>query len=232
VPAEKISVAWGRAATHVSAMEFVRNHMIVDRQLQARIITLVLAGNFGDAPDAAAHDLGVLEMPDGVLVRCFARHAADALLLDEAGQVVLITRMHEPGVGKLALPGGFMDAVDGVVEDGRTAALREAVEETGVSAALLAQCAVFAVGKRRYDRPFDIRRAWNDIVGTAIKKGELFTVSTQGFCVKIPGDLRDVALAAGDDAASVRVMRVDELTAEMFAVPDHLEMILEAVGLR
>jgi ADP-ribose pyrophosphatase YjhB (NUDIX family) len=212
-------------------MEFIKDHIVVDPALQARIIALVLARKFGDAPDAVAHDLGFLEMPDGGLLRCFARHAADPILLDEVGQVVLITRMHEPGVGKFALPGGFMDAVDGVAEDGRTAALREAVEETGVSAALLAQCEVFAVGKRRYDRPFDIRRAWNDIAGTAIKKGELFTVSTQGFCVRIPGDLRDVALAAGDDAASVRVMRVDELPAEIFAVPDHLAMILEAVGL-
>jgi ADP-ribose pyrophosphatase YjhB (NUDIX family) len=213
-------------------MDFIKNHIVVDPALQQKIIALVLAGNFGDAPDAAAHDLGLVEMPDGTRLRCFARHAADPVLLDEAGQVVLITRMHEPGVGKFALPGGFMDAVDGVVEDGRAAALREAVEETGVSAAILAQCAVFAVGGRRYDRPFDIRRAWNDIAGTAIKMGELFTVSTQGFCVKISGDLRNVALAAGDDAASVRVMRVDELRADMFAVPDHLDMITEALGLR
>jgi ADP-ribose pyrophosphatase YjhB (NUDIX family) len=211
-------------------MEFIENHIVVDPALQARIIALVVAGDFGDAPDAVAHDMGLVEMPDGTMLRCFARHAADPILLDEAGQVVLITRMHEPGVGKLALPGGFMDDVGGVLEDGKTAALREAVEETGVSAALLAQCEVFAVGKRRYDRPFDIRRAWNDIVGTAIKQGELFTVSTQGFCVKIPGDLRNVALAAGDDAAAVRVMRVDELRADRFAVPDHLEMIREAVA--
>jgi ADP-ribose pyrophosphatase YjhB (NUDIX family) len=212
-------------------MEFIKDHIVVDPALQARIIALVLAGNFGDAPDAAAQDLGLVELPDGSAVRCFARHAADPILLDGAGQVVLITRLHEPGVGKFALPGGFMDAVDGVVEDGRSAALREAVEETGVSAALLARCEVFAVGGRRYDRPFDIRRAWNDIAGTAIKMGELFTVSTQGFCVRVPEDLRNLALAAGDDAACVRVMRVDELRAEMFAVPDHLPMIMEAVSL-
>jgi ADP-ribose pyrophosphatase YjhB (NUDIX family) len=211
-------------------MDFIRNHIIVDAALQARIIALVLAGNFGDAPDEAAHDLGLVDLPDGTLVRCFARHAADPILLDECGQVVLITRLHEPGVGKFALPGGFMDAVNGVVENGKTAALREAAEETGVSPALLAQCAVFAVGHRRYNRPFDIRRAWNDIAGTAIKQGELFTVSTQGFCLKIPGDLRNVALAAGDDAASVRVMPIDELRPEIFAVPDHLPMIVEAAA--
>jgi ADP-ribose pyrophosphatase YjhB (NUDIX family) len=213
-------------------MDFIRDHIVVDQALQAKIIALVLAGNFGDAPDAPAHDLGLVDLPDGTRLRCFARHAADPIMLDEAGQVVLITRSHEPGTGKFALPGGFMDAIDGLTEDGKTAALREAVEETGVSAALLAQCAVFAVGHRRYDRPFDIRRAWNNISGTAIKPGEFFTVSTQGFCIKIPGDLRNVALAAGDDAASVRIMRVDELQPEIFAVPDHLKMITEAVALQ
>jgi len=212
-------------------MDFIRNHMVVDTVLQARIIALVLARQFGDAPDAAAHDLGLVELPDGTSRHCFARHAADPILLDEAGQVVLVTRIHEPGIGKFALPGGFMDAVDGLVEDGKTAALREAVEETGVSAALLAQCAVFAVGHRRYDRPFDIREAWNDIAGTAIKKSAFFSVSTQGFCVRVPGDLRHVTLGAGDDAASVRVMRVEQLRAEMFAVPDHLAMIAEAMAL-
>jgi len=212
-------------------MDFIRNHMVVDTELQARIIALVLAGNFGDTPDKSAHDLGLVEMPDGFLRRCFARHAADPILLDEAGQVVLITRMHEPGIGKFALPGGFMDALDGVVEDGATAARREAVEETGISAALLAQCGVFAVGHRRYDRPFDIRRAWNDIAGTEIKQGEFFTVSTQGFCIKIPGNLQNVTLAAGDDAASVRIMPIAELRPEIFSVPDHLAMIAEAVAL-
>jgi ADP-ribose pyrophosphatase YjhB (NUDIX family) len=211
-------------------MDFIRNHMEADPALQGRIISLVLAGNFGDAPDAAAHELGLVELPDGKFVRCFARHAADAILLDGAGQVVLITRVHEPGVGKFALPGGFLDAVDGGVEDGKTAALREAVEETGVNAAFLAQCAVFAVGHRRYDRPFDIRRAWNDIAGTAIKKGELFTVSTQGFVFKIPGDLRNLPLTAGDDAASLRVHTVEALVPDLFAVPDHLEMINEAIA--
>ncbi len=219
-----------RCAAGGAGKDFIQDHILVDPVLQAQIIARVLAAGLGDAPDTTAHELGLVELPDGVFRRCFARHAADPILLDETGQVVLITRMHAPGVGKFALPGGFMDEVAGVLEDGRTAALREAVEETGVSAALLARCAVFAVGPRRYNRPFDIRQAWNDIVGTAIKQGELFTVSTQGFCVQIPGDLQDVTLAAGDDAASVRVMRVDALQTDMFAVPDHLEMIRQAMG--
>jgi ADP-ribose pyrophosphatase YjhB (NUDIX family) len=209
-------------------MAFIKDHMIVAVALRAAIIARVLAQNFGDAPDKPAHDLGMIALPDGTAVRIFARYAADAVLLDDHGQVVLITRRHEPGTGKLALPGGFLDEVNGVVEAGLAAALREAVEETGISAALLKGCAAFTAGPRRYDRGFDIRSAWNDIAGTTVKKGDLFTVSTQGFGIRVPGDLRRIPLAAGDDAVAVRVMKIADLREQMFAVPDHLPMIRAA----
>ena len=51
----------------------------------------------------------------------------DALVIRE-GRVLLIQRSHEPDLGKYALPGGFVD----IDEDGRTAALRELQEETGL----------------------------------------------------------------------------------------------------
>jgi ADP-ribose pyrophosphatase YjhB (NUDIX family) len=211
-------------------MAFIKDHMIVDPALREAIIARVLAQNFGDAPDAAAHDLGMIDLPDGTATRLFARHAADAVLLDDRDQVVLITRRHEPGKGKLALPGGFLDEVDGVVEDGLTAALREAVEETGISAALRTWCTTFAAGPRRFYRGFDIRCAWNDIAGTAVQKGDFFTVSTQGFGIHVPGDLAALPLAAGDDAASVHVVYVAYLQERMFAVPDHLPMIRDALA--
>ncbi len=214
----------------MAVMAFIKDHMIVDPALRAAIIDRVLAQNFGDAPDQAAHDLGEITLPDGGRAKLFARHAADAVLLDDRDQVVLITRRHEPGRGKLALPGGFLDEVDGVVEDGLTAALREAVEETGISAALRTWCTVFAAGPRRFDRGFDIRRAWNDIAGTAVKKGDFFTVSTQGFGIHVPGDLADLPLEAGDDAAAVHVVKIADLQEQKFAVPDHLPIIRDALA--
>ena len=51
----------------------------------------------------------------------------DALVIRD-GQILLIERSHDPHVGKYALPGGVVD----IDEDGRTAALRELEEETGL----------------------------------------------------------------------------------------------------
>jgi len=210
-------------------LDIFKEHMVVDAGMQREIVARIMALGLGDVPDQAVHGLGILRLPDGRDVALHVRHAADAILLDAFGQVVLITRKHHPGSGKLALPGGFIDEVNGRVEAPLVAAKREAVEETGILAELLAEGGV-AVGHRRFDRPFDIREAWNDILGTSIKLGELFGVSTQGFCFKFNENLTDIALQAGDDAAGVQVLRIATLRAEMFAVPDHLEMILEAVG--
>ena len=109
--------------------------------------------------------------------------------LDAFGNVVLITRRHNPGAGLEALPGGFIDPVQGiggatVAEKAVTAALREAVEETGINKQLLEGAQVIPLGNRSYDRPFDIRVAWGDMPGTDIKKGDLFAVSTQAFSLK------------------------------------------------
>jgi hypothetical protein len=84
------------------------------------------------------------------------------------------------------------------------------------------------VGHRSYDRPFDIRVAWDDMPGTDIKKGDFFAVSTQAFCVQTPQDLSRVSLKAGDDAKAVLVARISSLTPEEFGVADHLAMIQAA----
>jgi ADP-ribose pyrophosphatase YjhB (NUDIX family) len=78
--------------------------------------------------------------------------------------LVLIIRKHNPGAGLKALPGGFMDPIQGiagaiVAEKAATAALREATEETGISKSVLEAAQVISVGHRSYDRPFDIRVA-------------------------------------------------------------------------
>jgi len=103
-------------------------------------------------------------MPDGREVPVHLRHAADAVVLDDSGHVVLITRKHNPGAGLKALPGGFMDPVQGsggaiVAEKAATAALPEATEETGIGKQLLETAQVIPLGHRSYNRPFDIRVA-------------------------------------------------------------------------
>ncbi|MBB5374368.1 NUDIX domain-containing protein [Acidocella aromatica] len=209
-------------------MDIIKDHMLTDPALKAEIVARCVAGKFGDEPSHAVHSLGSVTLPDGTQRRVHLRHAADAVLLDDHGQVALITRIHNPGRGKLAVPGGFIDEVDGKPESSRTAALREANEETGISPDLLVQAEVSQIGHRIYDRPFDIRSAWNNLPGTDIRVGEFFTVSTLGFRVKLTGDLREIPLQAADDAGDVQVYEIASLRREQFAVPDHLDMILAA----
>ena len=214
----------------------IKDHMLVDPRLQQEIMSRIEAAHLPTGqPSHVVNALGSIAMPDGKWVPVYSRHAVDPILLDEAGNVVLITRSNEPGTGLEALPGGFIDPIhngDGIVtiEPGYRAALREAMEETGISWHILAAAKVTPVGHRIYNRPFDIRQAWGNISGTPIRKGDLFAVSTQGFRVQIKGDLSTIALQAGDDASKVRVEQVSALRPEDFAVPDHLPMILQAVA--
>jgi hypothetical protein len=109
-----------------------------------------------------------------------------------------------------------------------TAALREATEETGISKRLQEGAHIIPVGHRSYNRPFDIRVAWGDMPGTDIKKGDLFAVSTQAFCVKTTQDLSRVSLKAGDGAKGVLVATISSVTPDEFGVADHLAMIQAA----
>jgi len=217
----------------MTSSPFIKDNMLIDPSMQKEIIRRAVDGNFGDNPTQAVHSLGTLKTPDGLEVGVHLRHAADAALFDDLGHVVLITRKHNPGAGLKALPGGFMDPVQGtggatVAENSATAALREAMEETGISKGLLEAAHVIPVGHRSYDRPFDIRVAWGDMPGTDIKKGDFFAVSTQAFCVKTPQDLSRVSLKAGDDAETVVVAKISGLTQDEFGVADHLAMIRAA----
>ncbi len=207
--------------------------MLIDPSMQKEIIRRAVDGNFGDNPNRAVHSLGTVQTPDGRDVPVHLRHAADAVVLDDFGHVVLVIRTHNPGAGLKALPGGFMDPVQGsggatVVENAVTAALREATEETGISRRLLEGANIIPVGHRSYNRPFDIRVAWSDIPDTDIKKGDFFAVSTQAFRVKTTEDLSRVSLKAGDDAKGVLVALIASLTGGEFGVADHLAMIKAA----
>lgn len=69
-----------------------------------------------------------------VCAACGHRHfitpiaAAVALLLDARDRMLIIRRAHEPGLGKLGLPGGVIEAE----ETGEMAAARETHEEVGI----------------------------------------------------------------------------------------------------
>jgi ADP-ribose pyrophosphatase YjhB (NUDIX family) len=214
----------------------IRDHMLVDPVLQQKIVRRVEAGNFGaDQPDQAADSLGSITLPGGKRVSVYLRHAADPVLLDCAGHVVLITRRNNPGEGLRALPGGFLDPVPNAkggfgVERAVAAALREAMEETGISRHILAEAEITPVGRRSFNRPFDIREAWCNIPDTRILEGDLFAVSTQAFCIRIKDNLSTVFLRAGDDATDARVEQIADLRPQQFAVPDHLPMITQAVA--
>jgi len=217
----------------MTTSSFIKDNMLIDPSMQKEITRRALDGNFGDDPNQAVHSLGTVKTPDGREVAVHLRHAADAVLLDDFGHVVLVTRKHNPGAGLKALPGGFMDPVRGsggaaVAENAVTAALREATEETGIGKRLLEGAHIIPVGHRSYNRPFDIRVAWGDMPGTEIKKGDFFAVSTQAFCVKITPDLLRVSLQAGDDAKAVLVATITSLTPDEFGVADHLAMIQAA----
>lgn len=80
-----------------------------------------------------------LERPEATAYHCpacgFFYHVnpavgVGAILLDAAGQVLLLRRANEPDKGKLGLPGGFVDAGESVEE----ALRREIREETGLTA--------------------------------------------------------------------------------------------------
>lgn len=70
-----------------------------------------------------------------VCAACGYRHfispiaAAVAVVLDAQGRVLIIRRAHEPGYGKLGLPGGVIEPD----ETGEAAAARETREETGLA---------------------------------------------------------------------------------------------------
>lgn len=209
-------------------MTYVENHHIIDPTLQRAIITRILRDHDPNPIVGPAEYLGPYTLPDGKTVQLCLRHAADAILLDDLGQTILITRLNNPGIGKLAIPGGFIDGT----ESAETAARREAVEETGIPPQFLASAKTLAIMPRLYDRPGDIRIAWNNLPGTNIKKGDIMMVPTQGVCLKLPGDFRQIPLTAGDDAGAVQVAKIRDLTPTKFGIRDHLPMLQAALKLK
>jgi len=210
--------------------DLIVDNMVVDAGLRARLVGVVMAAGLGDSPGEICSFVGRVRLADDRERKFFVRHAADAVLSDAAGHVVLITRRHPPGRGKLAIPGGFLDLVGGACEDVVAAARRELFEETGIESDIIDTAALQGVGWRRYERGFDLRVAWNDLPDAGISKGDVFMVSTQPVYLRTAVDLRGVALRAGDDAGAACVMNVRALGAVVWAVPDQLGMIEEMPG--
>lgn len=179
------------------------------------------------SPDKPAHPLGKIALADGRVVNAHVVHAVDPIITDGAS-VVMIDRKNEPGKGKPALPGGFIDPMKGGVESAVQAAAREAMEEVGVD---LAKAKSTLIGTRNMDRPFDVRVAANDGLKEkyGISAGDIFMVSTQAVRFDVP-DLARTRLVAGDDAApgSARRVRLDALTKDQVGIPDHYDMVAAA----
>jgi 8-oxo-dGTP pyrophosphatase MutT (NUDIX family) len=203
------------------------DNMVVDPAVQQALVARILAAGLPDRPAETAARLGPVDLPDGTRRGLFVRFAADGVLADRAGNIVLITRLHNPGIGRLAIPGGFVDLVNGQPEDIVTTARRELAEETGIDAALLRDAALAGIGWRRYNRPFDLRIAWSDIPDTDIKKGDIFMASTQPIYLRTDADLTRTRLTAGDDATAARVVSAATITADTLGIPDQLGMIAE-----
>lgn len=70
--------------------------------------------------------------------------AADCVVFDRAGRLLLIKRGHPPFKGRYALPGGFVEVGETVEE----AALRELKEETGIEGRIAGLVGVYSDPKR------------------------------------------------------------------------------------
>jgi ADP-ribose pyrophosphatase YjhB (NUDIX family) len=208
--------------------QLIVENMVVDTALRRDLVARILATGLPDSPAVPWNEIGNVAISDGSDRKLFVRHAADAILMDQARNVVLITRRHPPGAGLLAIPGGFLDIVDEEFEDVASAARRELLEETGITESIIAGAKLTGIGRRRYDRPFDLRIAWHDFAGTAVRQGDIFMVSTQPVYFCVDKTLAKVKLNAGDDAAAACVMNISEIEADKLGIPDQYAMLREA----
>ena len=198
---------------------------LIDAEDPARLEVVKRAQALGITgnPDKAAHPLGQITLADGRTVNAHVVHAVDPVISD-GSELVMINRKHDPGMGKPALPGGFLDPTKGGVETAVQAAIREAMEEVGIE---LGDGEL--LGRRNFNRPLDVRVARSELPQYGIAEGDIFMVSTQAVRFDVP-DLARTALIAGDDAepGSARRVKIDSLTKESVGVADHYDMIAMA----
>jgi len=122
--------------------------------------------------------------------------ATDAVVFSGEGpsmKVLLITRKNEPFAGKLALPGGYLEAQ----ESAEQCAARELKEETGLDGVLLTQLATFTDPNRD-------------------PRGRTLSIAFFG----LVDDKKAATVRAGSDAASAKWVAVSSLTHDQLAF-DH-----------
>ncbi len=141
------------------------------------------------------------EYPDAPLV------GVGAIIIED-GRVVLVKRRHAPLQGKWSIPGGVLE----VGETLRTAAVREVLEETGLSV-----------------EPGELLGVFERVVPDEQGKMRYHYVLIDFLCSRVAGEL-----LAGDDAEEVGWFRREELAALELARETE-EVILkgfEKAGLR
>ena len=140
---------------------------LIDAEDPARLEVVKRAQALGITgnPDKAAHPLGPIKLADGRTVNAHVVHAVDPIISDGT-ELVMINRKHDPGMGKPALPGGFLDPTKGGVETAVQAAIREAMEEVGIE---LGDGEL--LGRRNFNRPFDVRVARSELPQYGIAEG-------------------------------------------------------------
>ena len=196
--------------------------------MRAEIVSRAKALGITGDPDQASHNLGPVTLANGKTVTAHVVHAVDPIITD-GKSVVMINRSHEPGAGKPALPGGFIDPTKGGgVDSAIQAAAREAMEEVGVELG-----EGIRIGTRNLDRPYDIRVAQGNGLEESygIKDGDVFMVSTQGVRFDVD-DLSQTKLIAGDDAEPGSARRVDitDISRKTVGIPDHADMVKAALA--
>lgn len=120
-----------------------------------------------------------------------------------AGQVLLIERDRAPGKGLLALPGGFIDIHETLLQSAR----RELTEETGLNLPASLQPVATAL----FDAPYRSQRG---------------RVITQAFHFVLP-EATPPAVQAGDDAAQAQWVRREQLAALNGRFHDDHALILD-----
>lgn len=135
--------------------------------------------------------------------------AVDAVVI-QSGHVLLVERGRPPGVGKMALPGGFLDPDETLLQG----ALRELEEETGLH---------IGIEESRY-----LLRA-KEIFDDVHRSPRARMITTAFLFELPPGPLPRVK--GGDDAADARWVEIAALrTDEMFS--DHAFMISKLLKLK
>lgn len=202
---------------------------LIDKNDPAReeIVKRAMQLNITGDPDKAAHALGGITLADGRVVRAHVIHAADPIVTD-GKSVVMIKRLHEPDIGKFAFPGGLLDPKKGGgVETTAETAAREAKEEANAN---LHNIKGVPVGKRRLNRPFDVRVAKGDglMEKYGIADGDIFMVSTQAVRFDV-ASFKGMKLKAEDDAepGSAGPVRINSIKRGMLAA-DHYDILVEA----